>query len=117
MGLSNPHIANKVKVVRGMVEDEETQEAVLKFGKVDTIISEPIGVMLLHERMASVNDASDERSSRSYWQGIYFSNLVDNYYRPGDIFIYVHLVMRLCTPRRIKKLNSSIRSYSVGWHE
>jgi histone-arginine methyltransferase CARM1 len=34
-----------------MVEDDNAQEAVLRMGKVDTIISEPIGVMLLHERM------------------------------------------------------------------
>jgi histone-arginine methyltransferase CARM1 len=34
-----------------MVEEEDTQADVLKSGKVDTIISEPIGVMLLHERM------------------------------------------------------------------
>lgn len=37
--------------MRGMVEDKYVQEAVLKNGKVDTIVSEPIGVMLLHERM------------------------------------------------------------------
>lgn len=34
-----------------MVEDENVQHSVLKTGKVDTIISEPIGVMLFHERM------------------------------------------------------------------
>lgn len=34
-----------------MVEDSKTQEKVLRTGKVDTIVSEPIGVMLLHERM------------------------------------------------------------------
>lgn len=34
-----------------MVEDKKVQEDVMKTGKVDTIISEPIGVMLLHERM------------------------------------------------------------------
>ncbi|WVR03796.1 hypothetical protein IAU60_000791 [Kwoniella sp. DSM 27419] len=50
-GLNNPHLRNKVRVVRGMVEDEAVQQDVLKSGKVDTIISEPIGVMLLHERM------------------------------------------------------------------
>ena len=44
-----------------MVEDEVTQEDVLRMGKVDTIISEPIGVMLLHERMAS----GSKRSSNS----------------------------------------------------
>lgn len=36
-----------------MVEEEDVQRDVLKSGKVDTIISEPIGVMLLHERMVS----------------------------------------------------------------
>ncbi|ORY22514.1 S-adenosyl-L-methionine-dependent methyltransferase [Naematelia encephala] len=50
-GLANPHIKNKVRVVRGLVEDEDTQKEVLQSGKVDTIVSEPIGVMLLHERM------------------------------------------------------------------
>lgn len=30
------------------------QEQVLESGKVDTIVSEPIGVMLLHERMVSL---------------------------------------------------------------
>lgn len=50
-GEANPHLRNRVRVVKGMVEDKEVQEDVLKTGKVDTIISEPIGVMLLHERM------------------------------------------------------------------
>lgn len=36
-----------------MVENEKVQEEVLRTGKVDTIVSEPIGVMLLHERMVS----------------------------------------------------------------
>jgi histone-arginine methyltransferase CARM1 len=40
-----------VRIVRGMVENKKVQESVLRSGKVDTIISEPIGVMLLHERM------------------------------------------------------------------
>lgn len=39
--------------MRGMVEDAKTQNEVLRTGKVDTIISEPIGVILLHERMVS----------------------------------------------------------------
>lgn len=42
---------NKLRIVRGMVENKRVQEEVLHNGKVDTIISEPIGVMLLHERM------------------------------------------------------------------
>lgn len=46
---------DKIRVVRGMVEDKSTQDEVLKSGKVDTIISEPIGVMLLHERMVRVS--------------------------------------------------------------
>ncbi|EJT48358.1 protein-arginine N-methyltransferase [Trichosporon asahii var. asahii CBS 2479] len=48
---TNPHLRNRVRVVKGMVEDKKVQEDVMKTGKVDTIISEPIGVMLLHERM------------------------------------------------------------------
>ncbi|GFZ42528.1 hypothetical protein JCM24511_00244 [Saitozyma sp. JCM 24511] len=51
LGRSNPHIKNRIRVVRGMVENEKVQEEVLRTGKVDTIVSEPIGVMLLHERM------------------------------------------------------------------
>ncbi|KAK4690036.1 type I protein arginine methyltransferase, partial [Tremellales sp. Uapishka_1] len=50
-GKSNPHLKDKVRVVKGMVEDESVQKQVLLSGKVDTIVSEPIGVMLLHERM------------------------------------------------------------------
>lgn len=50
-GETNPHLRNRVRVVKGMVEDKKVQEDVMKTGKVDTIISEPIGVMLLHERM------------------------------------------------------------------
>jgi histone-arginine methyltransferase CARM1 len=53
LGRSNPHIKNRIRVVRGMVENEKVQEEVLRTGKVDTIVSEPIGVMLLHERMVS----------------------------------------------------------------
>jgi hypothetical protein len=47
----NPHMKNKIRIVKGMVEDENVQKEVLRTGKVDTIISEPIGVMLFHERM------------------------------------------------------------------
>ncbi|BEJ16028.1 hypothetical protein CspHIS471_0506330 [Cutaneotrichosporon sp. HIS471] len=50
-GGSNPHIRGRVRIVRGMVEDKGVQADVLRSGKVDTIVSEPIGVMLLHERM------------------------------------------------------------------
>lgn len=42
-----------MRIVRGMVEDKAVQADVLRSGKVDTIVSEPIGVMLLHERMVS----------------------------------------------------------------
>jgi len=61
-----------------MVENEQVQRNVLKSGKVDTIISEPIGVMLLHERMVRLGqplrrradghesaDPADYRSNRS----------------------------------------------------
>jgi histone-arginine methyltransferase CARM1 len=51
----NPHMKNKIRIVKGMVEDEKVQAEVLRTGKVDTIISEPIGVMLFHERMVSVS--------------------------------------------------------------
>jgi histone-arginine methyltransferase CARM1 len=43
-----------VEVINGKVEDEKVQARALAYGKVDTIISEPIGVMLYHERMVSV---------------------------------------------------------------
>jgi len=42
---------NRIRIVKGMVEDPNVQKEVLRTGKVDTIISEPIGVMLFHERM------------------------------------------------------------------
>lgn len=54
-GKTNSHIREKVRVVRGMVENEQVQKDVLRSGKVDTIISEPIGVMLLHERMVRMS--------------------------------------------------------------
>ncbi|WOO80677.1 Histone-arginine methyltransferase CARMER [Vanrija pseudolonga] len=50
-GEANPHLRDKIRIVRGMVEDKKVQADVLSTGKVDTIVSEPIGVMLLHERM------------------------------------------------------------------
>lgn len=50
-GFTNPHLKDKIRIVQGMVEDDATQAKVLLTGKVDTIVSEPIGVMLLHERM------------------------------------------------------------------
>lgn len=54
-GQTNPQLQDKIRIVRGMVEDPEVQADVLKSGKVDTIISEPIGVMLLHERMVRLS--------------------------------------------------------------
>nr|KIR47994.1 histone-arginine methyltransferase CARM1 [Cryptococcus bacillisporus CA1280] len=50
-GRINPHLKDRIRIVRGMVENKKVQEQVLESGKVDTIVSEPIGVMLLHERM------------------------------------------------------------------
>ncbi|RXK35882.1 histone-arginine methyltransferase CARM1 [Tremella mesenterica] len=50
-GNSNWHLKDRIRVVKGLVEDETVQKQVLESGKVDTIVSEPIGVMLLHERM------------------------------------------------------------------
>lgn len=47
----NPHIKDRVRLVKGMVENKKVQADVLRSGKVDTIVSEPIGVMILHERM------------------------------------------------------------------
>ena len=55
-GISNPFMANRIRVVRGLVENKKVQAEVLMGGKVDTIISEPIGVMLLHERMVCQPD-------------------------------------------------------------
>jgi hypothetical protein len=46
-----------------MVEDEKVQAEVMRTGKVDTIVSEPIGVMLLHERM--VRDRISSRADTS----------------------------------------------------
>jgi histone-arginine methyltransferase CARM1 len=45
-GESNLWMKDRIKVVIGKIE-----EAKLNIEKVDTIISEPIGVMLVHERM------------------------------------------------------------------
>jgi histone-arginine methyltransferase CARM1 len=59
----NPHMKNKIRIVKGMVEDEHVQREVLKTGNVDTIISEPIGVMLFHERMVCP-PASPRRESK-----------------------------------------------------
>jgi histone-arginine methyltransferase CARM1 len=53
-GITNPHIKDKLRLVKGMVENPKVQADVLKSGKVDTIISEPIGVMILHERMVRI---------------------------------------------------------------
>lgn len=53
-GRINPHLKDRIRIVRGMVENKKVQEQVLEGGKVDTIVSEPIGVMLLHERMVSL---------------------------------------------------------------
>jgi len=50
-GGPNAYLKDRIQVIKGMVEDEDVQKEILKVGKVDTIISEPIGVMLLHERM------------------------------------------------------------------
>lgn len=47
----NPHLVGRVEVINGKVEDKKIQAEALAYGKVDTIISEPIGVMLYHERM------------------------------------------------------------------
>jgi histone-arginine methyltransferase CARM1 len=55
VGRKNPDIKNKIRIVKGMVEEEKVHQEVLRSGKVDTIISEPIGVMLFHERMVTSN--------------------------------------------------------------
>ncbi|KAI8870181.1 S-adenosyl-L-methionine-dependent methyltransferase [Ramicandelaber brevisporus] len=44
----NPWLHNKIEVVAARIEDKELLESV---PKVDVIISEPIGVLLVHERM------------------------------------------------------------------
>ena len=49
-----------------MVEDETVQQEVLRTGKVDTIVSEPIGVMLLHERMVGLMVGWEETWLISY---------------------------------------------------
>lgn len=67
---------NKIRIVKGMVENEAVQQAVLASGKVDTIISEPIGVMLFHERMVSTSfdcakvGGAHDRLNHSCWPGI-----------------------------------------------
>ena len=55
----NPHL-RAIRVVRGKIETPSTQEQISTHlkgeedGRVDTIVSEPIGVLLFHERMASL---------------------------------------------------------------
>lgn len=43
-GGANPHLKDKLKVVKGKIEDYTGPQ-------VDTLVSEPIGVLLVHERM------------------------------------------------------------------
>lgn len=45
-GGPNPQLKDKIRVVKGKIEDYSGP-------KVDTLISEPIGVLLVHERMVS----------------------------------------------------------------
>lgn len=57
----NPHL-RQIRVVRGKIETPSTQTQISSHlpdlagdgGKVDTIVSEPIGVLLFHERMVSL---------------------------------------------------------------
>lgn len=57
----NPHLRS-IRVVRGKIETPSTQTEITSHlsgdgeadGKVDTIVSEPIGVLLFHERMVSL---------------------------------------------------------------
>ena len=57
----NPHLRS-IRVVRGKIETPSTQAEIGSHlssdgeadGKVDTIVSEPIGVLLFHERMVSL---------------------------------------------------------------
>jgi hypothetical protein len=57
----NPHLRS-IRVVRGKIETPFTQAEIGSYlsgdgeadGKVDTIVSEPIGVLLFHERMVSL---------------------------------------------------------------
>jgi histone-arginine methyltransferase CARM1 len=65
-----------------MVEDKDVQQEVLKTGKVDTIISEPIGVMLLHERMVSI-DADVRASLTAIKQVESFILARDLFLKPG----------------------------------
>jgi histone-arginine methyltransferase CARM1 len=71
-GGSNTYLKDRIRVVTGMVENEDVQKEVLRTGKVDTIISEPIGVMLLHERMVSTCRSSTtwRDVERPSWQWI-----------------------------------------------
>jgi histone-arginine methyltransferase CARM1 len=56
----NPHLVGRVEVINGKVEDKKIQAEALEYGKVDTIISEPIGVMLYHERMARLRSGPSD---------------------------------------------------------
>jgi hypothetical protein len=63
----NPHLRS-IRVVRGKIEATETQSQITQVlggtdevHKVDTIVSEPIGVLLFHERMVSTSSVSSSQ--------------------------------------------------------
>ena len=88
-----------------MVEDITVQKAILSTGKVDTIISEPIGVMLLHERMVSLQSSSTGTKLNSRWKASCWpeigssSRAVSCYLRPGTS-TFAHSQMRPSITRR-----------------
>mgnify|MGYP002718980749 CR=1 FL=1 len=79
---SNPHLVGRVEVINGKVEDEKIQAEALTYGKVDTIISEPIGVMLYHERMVRQVGLVKPGLLADIWSG-----QVESYLLARDLFL------------------------------
>jgi histone-arginine methyltransferase CARM1 len=89
----NPHLRS-IRVVRGKIETPCTQAEIGSHlssdgeadGKVDTIVSEPIGVLLFHERMVSLV-LVPRATHLSYRAGLMSSDWID-FGRTGGIFLY-----------------------------
>lgn len=121
-GRINPHLKDRIRIVRGMVENKKVQEQVLQSGKVDTIVSEPIGVMLLHERMVSLQSPAwaaagiltcscscscFDRSNHSFSRAIFSSNLEASSYPPLDISSSAHSQTKVFIMKLIKRRSFS----------
>lgn len=88
----NPHLRS-IRVVRGKIETPSTQAEIGSHlssdgeadGKVDTIVSEPIGVLLFHERMVRLFGTL-HATRTTYRTGLISSDWID-FGRTGGIFL------------------------------